>query len=223
MARLTAIRRCMAVAVALAAFAAGTAHGASAAAVCCFVGCQGEDTFCTITTDSSECSESLCGEQCSTAENGNCRKFFTTGCPDGQAPLSCVTPVIPFTDMCSLQCPPTFTATATATATNTATATTTATATSTPVVSPTSTPTRTPVPQGGACATPAVCSTGFCADGVCCDSACTGTLEKCNLPGQGGTCASTAASAPTLTLRALLAAMILLAGTAAWALRRRAR
>ena len=92
------------------------------------------------------------------------------------------------------------------------------------VVAPTtSTPTNTPVPQGGACATPAQCSTGFCVDSVCCDTACTDPLKRCNLAGQVGTCASTAAAAPTLTPWGLVAGLVLLAGTAAWAIRRRAR
>jgi hypothetical protein len=45
--------------------------------------------------------------------------------------------------------------------------------------------------------------------------------EQCNLAGERGTCTSTAAPAPTMTPRALLVGLILLAGTAAWAIRRR--
>jgi hypothetical protein len=58
---------------------------------------------------------------------------------------------------------------------------------------------------------------------VCCNSACTDPLMRCNLAGQVGTCASTAASAPTLTPWGLLGASVLLAGIAGVALRRRMR
>jgi hypothetical protein len=90
-------------------------------------------------------------------------------------------------------------------------------------MTPTATPTNTPVPQGGACATPAECATGFCTDGVCCDTACTDPLMRCNLPGQVGTCASDAAAAPMLTPWGLMFAAILLSGVAAFALRYRMR
>ena len=116
-------------------------------------------------------------------------------------------------------------------ATNTPTDTPTVTATNTPTMTPTGTPSftptvtpiATPVPQGGACATPAQCGTGFCVTGVCCDSACTDPLMLCNLAGQVGTCASTAAEAPTLTPWGLVTGLVLLAGTAAFAIRRRVR
>jgi len=100
-----------------------------------------------------------------------------------------------------------------------------ATPTATPTVTTTATPTvtGTPVPQGGACAIPAQCATGFCASGVCCDTACTAPLEQCNLPGHGGTCAGTAAPSPALTPWGLVAAALVLAGIAAVALRRRTR
>jgi hypothetical protein len=100
-----------------------------------------------------------------------------------------------------------------------------ATPTETPTVTTTATPTvtGTPVPQGGACATSSQCATGFCANGVCCDTACSGPLEQCNLPGRGGTCASTAAPSPALTPWGLMAASLVLAGVAAVALRRRTR
>jgi len=74
-----------------------------------------------------------------------------------------------------------------------------------------------------ACATPSQCGTGFCANGVCCDTACTDPLMRCNLPGQLGTCASAAASAPTLTPSGLLIGALLLTGVAAFALRHRMR
>jgi MYXO-CTERM domain-containing protein len=96
----------------------------------------------------------------------------------------------------------------------------TATPTSTPTATPSETPTGTPVPQGGSCAASSLCSTGICVDGVCCDTACTGALEHCNLPGQAGTCASTAAEAPALTPSGLIAALALLVGAGAWSIRR---
>jgi hypothetical protein len=46
---------------------------------------------------------------------------------------------------------------------------------------------------------------------------------RCNLPGQAGTCASAAASAPALTPWGLLGASLVLAGIAGVALRRRMR
>src|SRR5262245_30866312 len=95
--------------------------------------------------------------------------------------------------------------------------------TPTPTVTetPTATPTNTPIPQGGACTTPAQCSTNFCVDGVCCDTACPEPLQ-CNVPGQVGTCGrAPAAPAPALTPTALLLALVVLAGLAAIALRRR--
>jgi hypothetical protein len=118
---------------------------------------------------------------------------------------------------------PTQTPTATPTQTPTATPTQTPTATSTqtPTATPTATPTNTGIPQGGDCPTPSQCSTGFCVDRVCCDTACTDPLMQCNLPGQRGTCASTAAPAPALTPWGLLAAAVVLASIAGFALRRR--
>jgi hypothetical protein len=107
--------------------------------------------------------------------------------------------------------------------TGTPTDTPTNTPTSTPTSTPTATPTNTPVPQGGACATPAQCSTGFCVDSVCCDTACTEPLMRCNLAGQAGTCASTAAAAPTLTPWGLIVAAVMLVSVAAFALRHRIR
>ena len=97
----------------------------------------------------------------------------------------------------------------------------TATSTATSTVTVTSTPTNTPVPQGGDCTDPAQCVTDFCEDGVCCNTECTEPLMQCNLPGQVGTCATAAAVAPALTPWGLIAGLVLLAGTGAWAMRRR--
>lgn len=113
--------------------------------------------------------------------------------------------------------PPTASATSTATATATATATDTATATATV----TNTPPATPVPQGGACTIASQCSTLNCADGVCCDTACDAPLEQCNLPGQVGTCATTAAGAPAASTTGLLVMLGVLLGAAFVALRLR--
>lgn len=118
---------------------------------------------------------------------------------------------------------PTNTPTSTPTNTGTVTNTPTMTPTGTPSFTPTATPTNTPVPQGGACATPSQCSTGFCVDAVCCDSACTDPLKRCNLPGEGGTCAGPAATAPALSPWGLLIAAVSLAGLGAFALRHRMR
>src|SRR5262250_2076277 len=111
---------------------------------------------------------------------------------------------------------PTNTPTNTPSNTPTAKPTNTATATNTP----TATPTNTGIPQGGACATPSVCASGFCANGVCCNTACNPDFGRCDLPGQRGTCAGVS-PAPTLTPRAFAVAAILLIGVAAFALRRR--
>lgn len=92
----------------------------------------------------------------------------------------------------------------------------------TPTATPPSTPTTTPRSIGESCTDPSQCASAFCVDGVCCDRACDGPLEQCNLPGRGGTCGE-AAAVPALTPLALLAAVGLLAGAAALALRRRPR
>jgi hypothetical protein len=97
----------------------------------------------------------------------------------------------------------------------------TATPTSTPTLTPTATPT--PQPNGSSCADPAQCASTFCVDGVCCDTACTAPGEQCNLAGQIGTCASTAAPAPALTPWGLLVAAVLLISVAGFALRHRMR
>jgi uncharacterized repeat protein (TIGR01451 family) len=78
------------------------------------------------------------------------------------------------------------------------------------------------VPQGGACSASSQCATTFCADAVCCDTACDGPRQRCNVPGQVGTCTS-AAAAPALTPWGLLVAALLLTGIAALALRRAVR
>jgi hypothetical protein len=93
----------------------------------------------------------------------------------------------------------------------------------TPTSTPTATPTNTPVPQGGACSTSAMCSTGFCVDNVCCDTACTDPSKRCDLTNRVGTCASTTAPAPALTPWGLLGASLALAGFGALTLRRRLR
>lgn len=152
----------------------------------------------------SVCCKSLCANGIPNCESipdcaGTCANFcagFSSRCV-GATPSACPDGQDPLdcAEGCQPVCPPTFT--------------------------PTSTPTGTPVPQGGACATPSQCGTGFCVDNVCCNSACTDPLTKCNLPGQVGTCASAAAEAPTLTPWGLIAGLVLLAGSGVWAIRRR--
>jgi MYXO-CTERM domain-containing protein len=111
------------------------------------------------------------------------------------------------------------------TATPSETPTDTATPTSTPTGTPTSSPTNTPTPQpnGSTCTNAGQCASGNCVDTVCCNTACTDPPTRCNLAGQVGTCASAAAEAPALTPWGLIAGLVLLAGTAAWAIRRRVR
>lgn len=107
-------------------------------------------------------------------------------------------------------CPmPTPSSTPTETPTATATATSTSTATATPRL-----------PDGAACTDPNDCTSGNCVDDVCCDTACDGPLEQCNLPGQQGQCAATAAPAPALAPLGLLAGLAALVGVA-WRVRRR--
>jgi hypothetical protein len=82
------------------------------------------------------------------------------------------------------------------------------------------------VPNGGDCTDGSQCQSGNCADGVCCDTPCTDPLEQCNLPDQAGTCSSTAAIAPAVSMRGLVAAVLLLASLGAVTiarLRRRAQ
>ena len=79
------------------------------------------------------------------------------------------------------------------------------------------------IPNGFACAASDQCVSGNCTDGVCCETACDQPLQQCNLPGQVGTCARTAATAeaaPGMTFNGLLAATAALAGIAAFAPRR---
>lgn len=77
------------------------------------------------------------------------------------------------------------------------------------------------LPNGDSCTNSAECQSGFCVDGVCCNTACNGPSEQCNVPGQRGTCAGPPAPAPALAPHALFVATTLLAGIAAFALRRR--
>ena len=161
--------------------------------------------------------------QCFTT-NGCSMQCLNVGCPDfhsaaeacGQGPTfsNCA-----FIDGVAV----TPTATPTNTPTDTPTNTPTGTPSSSPTNTPTATPTNTGIPQGGTCATPAQCSTGFCVAGVCCDTACTDPSMRCNLAGQVGTCASTVAAAPTLTSWGLVVAALLMVGVAGFALQHRMR
>jgi hypothetical protein len=94
--------------------------------------------------------------------------------------------------------------------TNTGTATSTA----------TNTPTSTPAPQGGECATPSQCSTGFCVDQTCCATASCPVGQSCGNPGNTGVCsADPAAPAPAASGGGLLAMLGVLIGAAFIALR----
>lgn len=95
----------------------------------------------------------------------------------------------------------------------------TSTPTNTPTVTPTATNTR--FPNGTACTSPADCGSGFCIDSVCCDTACNQPSQACNLDGRVGTCSSTAAPAPAMSVRGLLAALAVLTVVSALALGRR--
>src|SRR5262249_45829679 len=108
---------------------------------------------------------------CTTGLNGDATASAHVHCDPANTPTATPTetPTNPPTATATATHPAT--ATRTATVTHTATVTSTATVTATPTITPTAT--ATPVPQGGACATPSQCGTGFCANGVCCDSACT--------------------------------------------------
>ena len=101
------------------------------------------------------------------------------------------------------------TPTATPTATPTSTGTATATSTATRTVTSSATPTNTPIPNGGGCATPSQCQSGFCVDGVCCDSPCTQPGFICNGP-TPGVCAAAAAKAPALSIGGLLIGLVVL-------------
>jgi len=136
------------------------------------------------------------------------------------------------TSSITVDCPTdTPTATSTSTPTNTPTVTPTATPTVTPTETPTATATATPtvtptntgIPNGGTCINRQACASGNCVDDVCCDTPCTAPLMQCNLEGQVGTCASTAAPAPALSSRGLLLALAVLGALGGFALRRRVR
>jgi MYXO-CTERM domain-containing protein len=193
MVRATTIGAC----VALALVAAGSVDAVRAQNVCCLSLCNGGGQ-----PDCSVQPPDVCGGVCAIfcAFNGGCAGTEETGCLADQSVVGCGGP----------SCAPTCVAnTPTSTPTHTPTA--------------TSTPTNTPVPQGGACATPAQCSTGFCVDSVCCDTACTDPSKRCDLTNRVGTCASTTAPAPALTPWGLLAAALALAGFGAFTLQRRLR
>jgi hypothetical protein len=75
----------------------------------------------------------------------------------------------------------------------------TTTATATPTGTPTATPTETPkIPDGGSCATPSQCQSGFCVAGICCNTICNQAMQTCG----DGTCTTTA-PAPAVSTRTL--------------------
>ena len=209
MGRIATITACLAL-FALAAGGPAQAQGGATLGVepgrvgCCNIACVNGRGFCLGTDGNAPPNVScppLCTEICGAADS-TCSSFASSGCPDGQNALDCV-------EGCQPVCPPTFTPTNTPTNTPTVTDT------------PTNTPTNTPVPQGGACTTPSQCSTGFCVADVCCDTACTSPQERCDLPGQRGTCTSTTAPAPAVGWWGLLAVAVFLASVGALTLRRR--
>lgn len=73
---------------------------------------------------------------------------------------------------------------------------------------------------GEPCTTPSQCASGICARGVCCGSACNGAGERCDLPGQAGTCVTVAAPVPALSATALLVGLGILLLIAHTAVRR---
>lgn len=109
------------------------------------------------------------------------------------------------------------TQTPTGTPTRTPTTTPTGTPTRTPTVTATGTPTRTRtgtvtatatgtgnIPNGGDCATPSTCQSGFCVEGICCNTI-------CNQPGQScvsGTCSAPAPAVSHRTLGLILALLV---------------
>lgn len=95
----------------------------------------------------------------------------------------------------------------------------------TPTATGTATETPTQLPNGASCQDGVQCRSTFCVDGVCCDSACTGGAVRCDLPPTPGVCtAIPQAAAPAMSPLGLLlgiAALLLVAATAANAARRR--
>ena len=182
--------------------------------VCCKSMCANGQNVCQPVTNSN-CDQTACNNACASDPNdSSCSTFSMAGCAGTQNASSCDT-------NCQPVCAPS--QTPTITPSNTPTITPSATPTNTPTNTPTATPTNTGIPQGGMCSTPAACLTGFCVTGVCCDTACTDPAMRCNLAGQVGTCASTAAEAPTLTPWGLVVGALLLTGVAGFALRYRIR
>ena len=112
------------------------------------------------------------------------------------------------------------TPTQTPTSTPTSTATATATSTATRTATSSATPTNTRIPNGGGCATPSQCQSGFCVDGVCCDTLCTQQGFICNGP-TPGVCAAAAAKAPAMSRGGLLIglAVLILVGAVALVVR----
>jgi hypothetical protein len=75
----------------------------------------------------------------------------------------------------------------------------TSTPTNTPTATATATPTITRVPNGGSCATPSVCQSGFCVEGICCNTICNQPMQTC----EDGTCSGVTAPAPAVSHRTL--------------------
>ena len=98
--------------------------------------------------------------------------------------------------------------------TDTPTSTPTETPTATPTNTATPTVTETPVADGGSCATPSECQSGFCVEGICCDTICDQPRQTC----VSGTCVSTAAPAPAVSHRTLLLIVALLVAIGCFAL-----
>jgi hypothetical protein len=94
----------------------------------------------------------------------------------------------------------------------------------TPTITATRTVTETPkIPDGGACATPSQCQSGFCVEGICCDTACNLPMQTCDSP--PGRCTGLAAPAPALSNAGLLIgfAVLALVGALALVARRRSQ
>lgn len=71
----------------------------------------------------------------------------------------------------------------------------------------------TPTPDGGSCAIPSDCQSGFCVQGICCDTICNQPGDTCPT----GTCSSPA-PAPAVSHRTLLLIVVLLAAIGFFAL-----
>jgi hypothetical protein len=160
--------------------------------------------------DGTSCTGVNCPVQCGFATSPECNGE----CPPGQVCVAGLAGLAVARTVDGCECIPEPTQTPTGTPTDTPTA--------TPTDTASVTPTDTPGMMGAPCEDTSDCEPGlFCADGVCCNDPCTGELERCDLPGQEGTCTPITSVAPVASRGGLIAIVVLLLTVGVFAVVRR--